>query len=185
MKKTVWKAYMDYEKEEKWLNEMSAKGLAFTDYFFLRYLFEDCKPGEYVYRIELLDNLTSSAESRRYLDFMAENGVEHVATWIRWVYFRKKAESGAFDIYSDIDSRIKHYKRIFALWLPLMIVELLCGVAEVLFSVNYLHGGFEIIASQNLVVGIILLCIGVAIFIHWNDVRLKIKKLKADKQLRE
>jgi len=28
----LWKAFWDYEKEEAWLNEMSAKGLALTSY---------------------------------------------------------------------------------------------------------------------------------------------------------
>lgn len=32
MKHIVRKAYWNYEKEENWLNEMSAKGLALIDY---------------------------------------------------------------------------------------------------------------------------------------------------------
>ena len=171
MKKTSWKAFMDYEKEEKWLNEMSAKGLAMTDYVLCRYTFEDCAPGEYVYRIELLDNLPSSAESQKYLDFMAENGVENVASWVRWVYFRRKADRGPFDIYSDIDSRIKHYKRIMTLWLPAMFVELICAIIELL--------------ANNLVLSAVLFVIFVVIFVHWNAVRKNVKKLRTEKQLRE
>lgn len=39
MKKVIYKAYYDYEKEEKWLKEMSAKGLALINYSWLRYTF--------------------------------------------------------------------------------------------------------------------------------------------------
>ena len=31
MKHIVRKAYWDFEKEEQWLNEMSARGMAMTD----------------------------------------------------------------------------------------------------------------------------------------------------------
>ena len=124
MKKHVWKLYMNYEKEEAWLNTMSAKGLAFTDYFLFRYTFEDSEPGEYIYRIELLENLPGHPESRKYLNFMAENGIEQISSWNRWVYFRKRAADGPFDIYSDIDSRIAHYKRIATLFFIVMIIEI-------------------------------------------------------------
>jgi hypothetical protein len=56
MKHIVWKAYWNFEKEEKYLNEMSSKGLALTDYSWCRYVFEEAPRGEWVYRIELLEN---------------------------------------------------------------------------------------------------------------------------------
>jgi len=34
---------------------------------------------------------------------------------LRWVYFRKKAANGAFDMFSDADSRIRHLNRILIL----------------------------------------------------------------------
>ena len=51
MKTVIRKAYFDFENEEKWLNEMSAKGFALTDYTWCRYVFSDCMPGKYVYRL--------------------------------------------------------------------------------------------------------------------------------------
>jgi len=62
-----WNAFMDHEKEEAWLNDMAARGFAFTDLALLRYSFEDCELGEYTYRIELLNELPMHPESRRYL----------------------------------------------------------------------------------------------------------------------
>ncbi len=43
---------------------------------------------------------------------MEEAGAEHVSSILRWVYFRKKASEGPFDLYSDLDSRIRHYGKI-------------------------------------------------------------------------
>ena len=41
MKQVVWKAYYNYEKEENWLKEMSAKGMALISYSWCRYVLED------------------------------------------------------------------------------------------------------------------------------------------------
>lgn len=101
----VHKAFWDFEKEEQWLNTMSARGLALSDYSWCRYVFADTPENRYIYRIELLENLPTHPESMAYLRFLEENGVECVASYMRWVYLRKNASEGPFDIYTDIDSR--------------------------------------------------------------------------------
>lgn len=115
MKSVVRKLFVNFEKEEKWLNNMASKGLNLIDYSFGRYLFEEGTPGEYIYRIELLKELPSHPESKAYISFMEEAGAECISTYIRWVYFRKKAIEGSFDLFSDYDSRIKHYIRVVSL----------------------------------------------------------------------
>lgn len=114
MKYVVHKFYTigQYEKEEKWLNEMSAKGMQLTDVGFCRYCFEKGMPGEYIYRLELLDHLPQHPESASYISFVEETGIEYVGSMIRWVYFRKKAQDGSFELYSDTESKLNHYKRI-------------------------------------------------------------------------
>ena len=174
MKTTAWKVFLDYEKEEKWLNEMSAKGFALTDFSFCRYAFADCEPGEYIYRIELLENVHGHPESQKYIGFMEENGVEHIASWVRWVYFRKKAEYGPFDIFSDIGSRLTHYKRILALFFPIMCMEFLLGISQ-------FHWGFPL----NNIAGIFIICLGVAFLIVVLSLRRKIKALKQEQLLHE
>ncbi len=58
--------------------------------FFGRYLFEKGSPGAYVYRIELLQYMPGHPEGAAYLEFLAESGIEVVASSLRWVYLRKK-----------------------------------------------------------------------------------------------
>lgn len=185
MKKAVWRLYFDYEKEEKWLNDMAAKGLAFEDYYFGRYLFSDSEPGEYIYRLELLENHSRNPESQKYLSFMAETGAEPVATWLRWVYFRKRASDGPFELYSDIDSKIAHFRRIMWLFFPIMILELLIGISNISIGLPYLHGQIHDSSPFNFVVGIICVCIGIALFFPFNHARIKVKKLRQDKLLLE
>ncbi|WP_036944589.1 DUF2812 domain-containing protein [Pseudobacteroides cellulosolvens] len=118
MKRKIIKFFFawDFEKEEKWLNEMSAKGLQLVSVGFCTYVFEECESGEYTYKLELLENLPSNYQSTSYIQFLEETGAEYIGSVFRWVYFRKKAVNGTFEIYSDIESKIKHYKRIITLF---------------------------------------------------------------------
>lgn len=124
MKKIVHKWFWpwDFDKEETWLNEMSAKGLALHSIGYCRYEFTPCQPGEYNFRIELLENMPNHPESQHYITFMEESGIEQIGSYARWVYFRKKNDGIPFDLFSDYDSRIKHLDRI------LLIVGILFGI---------------------------------------------------------
>jgi hypothetical protein len=184
MKYVIRKAYWDFEKEEAWLNQMAAKGMALIDYSWCRYLFEDCKNGEYIYRIELLENLPSHPESQAYIRFMEESGVECVATYARWIYFRKKAADGPFDIYSDRDSMITHYKRINALWITLAVTEILVGMINVLYGIWTLINGRNI-GSTNIGASILVLSLGVFFLVMALKTGKKIKKLMQEKLIRE
>lgn len=186
MKHIMWRVYNNYEKEEAWLNEMAAKGLAFTDFFLCRYVFEDRQPGEYIYRIELLENHPGHAESQKYLDFMAENGVEHMASWHRWVYFRKKAQDGPFDIYSDIDSKMAHYKRIGMLFLPLGLAQACFALTQLSYLWGYLaSSGSSYYSPLNLFAFCVCATTGAILLWGWNTSRRKIKRLRLEKNLRE
>lgn len=126
MRHTVHKCFLawDYEKEEKWLNEMSAKGLQLVSTSIFKYVFEEGAPNEYQYRLEFLNQYPTHPESLTYIRFLEETGVEHIGSLMRWVYFRKKTADGPFDLYSDLTSKIKHYKLILALLLTLTPINI-------------------------------------------------------------
>ncbi|MDE5414339.1 DUF2812 domain-containing protein [Alkalihalobacterium chitinilyticum] len=128
------KIFIDYEKEEKWLNEMAAKGLHLVNYSFPTYFFEKGEPGEYCYRIQLLDNLPNHDESKEYIEFMEENEVEYIASSMRWVYFRKKATDGPFEIFSDYKSKIKHYSNIVAFMSIFIFINLIPAIYNMTIS---------------------------------------------------
>jgi hypothetical protein len=184
MTQNIWKGYMDYEKEEEWLNEMSAKGLAFTNYMFFRYAFTDSKPGEYIYRIDLLENLPSHPESKKYLNFLKESGVEVVCSWARWVYLRKKAELGSFDLYTDAESLLQHHRKVSTLYMILFFVMICGGVGNLIMGLGALHD-FDEIIKLNFAVGIVMICLSVGVFAAWNSQRKKVKQLKQEKNIRE
>ena len=127
MRKTVhkWIWAWEFEKEEKWLDEMSQQGWALDKVGFCRYEFVQCEPGEYVTRLEMLEEHVDAAKSKDYIDFVESTGAEYIGHVIKWVYFRKKAADGGFDLYSDVDSRIKHVQRVIRLFAPLMCINAL------------------------------------------------------------
>lgn len=184
MKHVVHKVYADYEREEKWLNEMSARGLMLTDYSWCRYVFEEAPKGEYIYRIELLENWPTHPESVAYIRFLEENGIECAGVYMRWVYLRKKASEGPFDIYSDIDSKIRHYRRVNALWSTLMALELSAGVMNVGVGIADVTMG-KGIGSDNILLGGLLILLGIIFFWLGGQGRRKIRLLKRERAVRE
>ena len=123
----------EFDKEEKWLNEMAQEGWLLDGVGLCTYRFAACEPGEYTVRLEMhpLD--------QKYIDFMKETGAQYVGRCMQWMYFRKKAADGAFDLFSDIDSRMEHLKRIERLLCGLALGNLALGISN---SMNAPHVGW-------------------------------------------
>lgn len=180
MKHVIWKPYWNYLREERWLNDLSAKGLAMYDYTWCRYVFEEAPKGEYIYRIELMEHRAKHPESRKYIEFLEEAGVEFVASYLNWAYFRKKAADGPFELYTDFDSKLSHFRRVAALWTGLTILEFFAGIFNILIGIMEPSG-----TTTNLVLGICVSSIGFAFVMLTWQVRMKIRQLKKEKRIRE
>ena len=175
----IHRLYWDFEKEERWLNEMAAKGLDLVRYRWGTYTFEQAEPGEWIYRIELLPESARKPVSRRYLEFMADSGVQTVATYLSWVYFRKRAADGPFELYSDMDSRIAHYTRVLRLYGSLT-TALVATTASSLHSVTSNGLNFFTLPLFALQIAILVACAAYAL-----RVAVRVRSLKAQKQLFE
>ena len=123
-RKTVrkWFWVWDFEKEERWLNEMALQGWVLDGVGWCTYHFRKCEPGEYSVRLEM------RPYDEGYVNFMNETGAEFVGRMMMWIYFRKKAEDGAFDLYSDLDSKIAHLDRIGRMLAIIGGLNLVCAV---------------------------------------------------------
>lgn len=134
-KKTVhrWFWVWDFEREEQWLNEMAQSGWALDRVGVCTYQFIACEPGEYTIRLEMHEY------DETYIDFVRETGAEYVGRMIQWIYFRKRARDGEFDIFSDLDSRIQHLDRIGKVLSAVTIANLVIGIGNTL---NPIHIGW-------------------------------------------
>lgn len=161
-------------------------GLALADYSWCRYVFEQSEPGEYICRIEMLEYWPGNPRSVRYIRFLEENGVQHVATHSPWVYFRRKSAGGAFDIYSDYDSRIRHYQRVAWWWLALVIVEFFAAAVNLSMGISFWRNRLHASPfNANVVMGCMLLALGIALLLLSIRFWRKAARLKRERALRE
>lgn len=180
MRKTVFKVFWawDFQKEEDWLNAEAAKGSNLVAAGPLSYVFEEGEPGAYTYRLELLENLPMTASEQEYLRFMEDAGIEQIATMGRWVYFRKRTEDGEFELFSDLDSRIKHLRRIQFIALFALAAEFFVMVGGV---PNLIKG------NPGMALGVALPVAVLAIATVFPALRIarEIKRLKAERLICE
>ncbi len=180
MRKKIHKLFWawEFEKEEKWLDEMSDKGLALINTGFCTYWFEECQPGEYSYQIELLEDLPGSEKGRKYIEFLEDTGVRHVGSYMRWCYFRKQRTGDAFEIYSDPDDKIKYMNRIIRFLLFVGILNIFNGINNILLGLNSLND----IRIFNCVCGVLCLIVGLFAADNCAAINIKKRRIKSDQQ---
>lgn len=179
MRKVIHKLFWiwNYEKEEKWLNEMCAKGLALISVGFCRYEFENCLPAEYKVCLEFLENGRNNVETEKYIEFVEDTGAEHIGTFKRWAYFRKKNKNENFNLFSDNTSLIKHISRIIRFIFIILLLNLFVGIYNLYCYFDF-HSKINLLGAVNIVL-FILGSIGlIRLFI-------KRKKLKNEQKIFE
>lgn len=149
---TKFRMYYDKDKETEFLNEMSWKGYAMTGFCMCFYHFDQCRPGEYVYQIDLAEGFFRV--SNDYREFMRDMGVEIVCLWGPWVILRKRAAEGPFVLYTDAESCIEHYTKIRRIFKACAAVEACCFFLELGVALNG-DGGAKVFAKVfTIVVGL-------------------------------
>ena len=180
-RKTVCKLLFvwDWDDEECWLNEMSAQGWHFVKYRFpCFYTFEQGEPGAYQYRLEALRHRIGSRESQDYISFLKDMDIKLVDSYLFWAYFRKANDGQPFELFSDVESRMKHMRH-FAL-IPLACLILLCS--------NLMIGASTLLRYAG-AFGIVLVLLEIALssLMIYGLTRIvsKYKALEKQRQLRE
>lgn len=183
MKQIVHKLFWawQFEQEEQWLNSMSSRGLNLTGTGLFRYEFAEGVPDEYQYRLEMLEHWPSHPESQTYIRFMEDTGAEMVSSVKNWVYFRRKKADGSFALFSDIDSRLRHFRRVSTLLIPLVLVTLLIGLVNLAIGIT-VRAPESII---NLWEGIFLLLCCAFLSSGLFSVLRQIRLLKREREIRE
>jgi hypothetical protein len=130
--------------------------------------------------IRLAVETEKTPASQEYLRFMDDAGIETVATYMRWVYFRKRADGTPFEIYSDLDSRIAHYQRVLTLFGSLTAALLPIGSVNI---INLTHAG----RALPFILPLFVLYIAIETLFVTQTVQLakRVRALKAQKQLFE
>ncbi|WP_178023619.1 DUF2812 domain-containing protein [uncultured Paenibacillus sp.] len=113
------KFFIDFEKEEQWLNGMAKRGFALAGKS-IAYVFDRAEPEDAVIKIDFRQ-FKSRADFEDYLALFEDSGWKHVAgsKSSGSQYFRKVDETVSDDIFSDADSRAGRYQRLSRMWFSL------------------------------------------------------------------
>jgi hypothetical protein len=117
MTKKVWNFFTiaQWEEEEQWLNEMARNGYNLIGVkCFVRYIFEQGAPGEYIYKLDLPDNLEHGMDDKAYCNFLAECGIDVVCKQKQWLFLRKKAADGPFNEQGDMFAKLKMTNKAYS-----------------------------------------------------------------------
>lgn len=97
--------FIDFDKEEKWLNDMSREGWCFWHANWFLYRFKACTPGEMLFQIDFDEKKSSTGED--YVVFRNSCGDTFVHQWKNKLYWKRKATSGPFDTENNALAKLK------------------------------------------------------------------------------
>lgn len=182
--KIIKKTFVNFDKEEEWLNQMSKDGYGLLNYNCGIYIFRPIEPNYYQYAIELL-NTRNKFEKEHYLSFLEEMGIEVVSTYGGRAYLCKVNDGTDFAIYSDIDSRIKQYQKGHAIWATVSCSQFASASVLIFAALKYTSPKtpeFYIALTFSL---LLLLSSILLVTIFGKPYRNKIKLLKQEKKIME
>ncbi|WP_369595359.1 DUF2812 domain-containing protein [Lysinibacillus pakistanensis] len=112
---------------EKRVNEMASQGWHLKKFTWIRFTFEQDEPGSYIYRHDELERFGSTYEDE-YLDFLKSSGIEQVDRSGNFVFFRKPAYEGPFELYSDKKTKISNLSKKITLLSLILLLNLFFGI---------------------------------------------------------
>ena len=181
------------EEMERYLNKMSHEGWQCCEIVRDELRFVRGEQDEYIYRVQYFYE-SRDGEKKDYLRTLGETGAALVGEYGEVLILRKKTADGAFELYSDLDSKIaalekrrSHYRSgmIGALAMLLMWVE----VNYRSISCNGFEGWLETQTPVNMVLTVLivagLLAGGITGMISVRREGKKIEELKRRRMIEE
>ncbi|SFK82883.1 Protein of unknown function [Paenibacillus sp. 1_12] len=113
----IFKFFINFDKEEQWLNEMAKQGYIFTKKS-IRYEFQPAIPDHAPIKMDYR-KFKNKRDFEDYCTLFEDSGWKHVVGTKSSgaQYFKKIAVNGSDDIFSDVDSKAARYKRISDIWM--------------------------------------------------------------------
>ena len=144
-------------KQARWLNSMAEKGFRLVNVGKLKYEFEECEPGKYIYTVEYVGD-KSFEDEEQYKTFLEEMGYRVFYKNINLDYsavklfYRPWADKGGkwstnkttfnkellivekendgrpFELHTEKDDRIEYYRRLTRPWYFVVFLLLLLAI---------------------------------------------------------
>ncbi len=104
--------FVDFDKEEQWLNNMAGKGWTLWHTNGVIYRFKQCKPGEYIYQIDF-DERKSHEKVEDYVVFRRSCGDQFVHQWKSKIYWKRESASGPFESENNLAAKLRLTNKAF------------------------------------------------------------------------
>jgi len=109
------------EKEEKWLEEMAAKGWRLEAVIPYVYTFRRSQPEKVVYRLDYKSTLDK--DYQEYLSLFKDAGWELLTTFAGWHYFRINPHNDTIpEIYNSDRAKAQKYRRLLYGLMPVSVL---------------------------------------------------------------
>lgn len=115
--KKVWNFFFisQVDEEEQWINSMARAGWDFVRVNWCsRYIFKRGIPGQYIYKIDLPENLPHGLGKEEYYNFLTECGIRIVHEKKEWMYLQKRASDGPFNREGDMFAKLKSANKSYS-----------------------------------------------------------------------
>lgn len=168
--KKVWRFYniAEYEQEEQWINEMAKEGWQLTAIGWCRYIFRRGTPGEYIYKLDVVERTASDEVKESYFNFLTECGIRVVGEFKDWIYLQKKAADGPFDMKDDTYAKLRTVNKVYSFAVRTLCkllkifaaVVIICSIGNALcsdFAVKDFFGGVMVGASTSAIIVLAIL----------------------------
>ena len=144
---------------EKRVNEMASQGWHLKKFTWIRFTFEQDEPGSYIYRHDELERFGTSCEDE-YLDFLKSSGIEQVDRSGNFVFFRKPAHEGPFELYSDKKTKISNLSKKITLLLLILLLNLFVGLTGLISIFKGQHTDMLKLLLNSTNILIVMLLVG-------------------------
>jgi hypothetical protein len=114
--KKVWNFFFisQWREEEKWLNDMAREGWHLVHVNALvRYVFKRGTPREFIYKLDLPENLPHGLGREEYYNFLTECGIRIVCEKKQWIYLQKRTADGPFDADDDMFAKLRITNKVY------------------------------------------------------------------------
>ena len=144
--KKLWRFYTvaDYEKEEAFLNEMARAGWNLSAVGFCRYIFRRGTPGEYIYKLDMVERSESDEVKESYFNFLTDCGIRVVGEFKDWIYLQKRAADGPFDTKNDTYAKLRQVNKVYS-----FSIRTVCNLLRIFAIIIILLSSLQSIASGN------------------------------------
>lgn len=121
---------------ENWVNNLACQGWHLKKFTWIRFTFERGEPGSHIYRHDELERFGTYYEED-YLTFLESTGIEQVDRSGNFVFFRKAAQGGPFELYTDKKTKIGSLSKKMALFFSLILLNLYFGISGLIGDFSY------------------------------------------------